>query len=225
MHNQVHVADRSIQKIAFQNLTRARSIPRLRTQTAAGYVRCHGVVRHLPPWIIGRRRFALDWPLCSSPRQRAATVRHRRRLLARTPRGPLTASGTKQHSFPDRSGLRTEASVLAAGIQTQSASRRHPVGRGALQADPRFGLTNTELERDAVLCSVAHRLRSRALSRMLDPNDRTTATLTIAYTLSRTLFGRSSRKREREVREVLTRVVSRGKELVADDAKRLPRRR
>ena len=50
-------------------------------------------------------------------------------------------------------------------------------------------------------------------------------TLTVAYTLSRTLFGRSSRKREREVRDVLARVVRRGKELVADDAKRLPGRR
>ena len=48
------------------------------------------------------------------------------------------------------------------------------------------------------------------------------STLTIAYTLSRRLFGRSSRKREREVRDVLARVVRRGKELVADDAKRLP---
>ena len=51
------------------------------------------------------------------------------------------------------------------------------------------------------------------------------STLTIAYTLSRTLFGRLSRKREREVRDVLTRVVSRGKELVATDVKRLPGRR
>ena len=51
------------------------------------------------------------------------------------------------------------------------------------------------------------------------------STLTIAYTISRTLFGRASRKREREVRDVLARVVRRGKELVAADAKRLPGRR
>ena len=51
------------------------------------------------------------------------------------------------------------------------------------------------------------------------------STLTIAYSLARRLYGRSSRKREREVREVLERVVRRGKELAADDAKRLPGRR
>lgn len=50
-------------------------------------------------------------------------------------------------------------------------------------------------------------------------------TIATAYTLARTLFVRTARKREEEVREVLTRVVRRGKELVADDAKRLPRSR
>jgi serine/threonine protein kinase len=50
-------------------------------------------------------------------------------------------------------------------------------------------------------------------------------TLTVAFTLARTLFGRSSRKRDREVRDILARVVRRGKELVADDAKRLSGRR
>jgi serine/threonine protein kinase len=48
--------------------------------------------------------------------------------------------------------------------------------------------------------------------------------LSVAYTIARTLFVRKSRMRENELREVLRRVVRRGKELVADDPRKLPRR-
>ena len=49
-------------------------------------------------------------------------------------------------------------------------------------------------------------------------------TLSLAYTIARVLFVRKSHMRERELRDVMQRVVRRGKELVAENQRKLPGR-